>query len=971
MKANGLLVGVVALAILGTFVSPGHAAIDPESIVGIWLLDDGAGDVAKDASGNGNDGTLLPTDGGPQWTNESIFGGALEFSGQSVYIEFPTGENLKTPHFTIMTWFNTRKLNGYGHIFQTGKDWDDMAGYVLRVHQDGTAQAGLAFGPGNVTSFVTGPALEGDTWYHMALTYDGTTATLYLDGVSVATGAGQGEIMYDDLPVRIGVHSQDTGAAFDGFLDEVALFDAALELEDIQRMMDQGLAQIIDAPPIAIKPQPTNGQTDVPRDPLLTWTPGPFAATHNVYFGDNVDDVNNGAPGTLIADGIAQASAAPGRLAFETAYYWRVDEVNAAPDNTVFAGNIWNFTVEPLAYPIEGIIATSNGLSDAGTGPENTVNGSGLNTNGEHSIDAFDMWLATPGPDPLWIQYEFDRLYKLHEMRVWNYNVMFEPVLGFGLKDVTVEYSENGSDWTVLGEVELAKATATADYTANTTIDCQGLSARFVRLNVNSGQGPMGQFGLSEVRFMFIPVLAREPQPADGATGVSLDATLTWRAGREAAIHDVYLGNTPDALALVDSVSDNSFTPAELTFGATYSWRIDEVNEAEAVSVWASDLWSFSAIEYAVIDDMESYDDEDNTIFDTWLDGFVNGTGSTVGYFDAPFAERTIVNSGSQSMPLEYVNDTAPFYSEAEYDLGGMDLDTNGADTLRLFVAGQAPAFAETADGAIVMNAIGTDIWGTADEFRYVYKTINGDGSMVARVDSLLDSDAWAKGGVMIRETSDAGAAFAAVYLTGDNGVHYQARLTADADAVSDSSVATAEQIALREPVWVKIERTGNAFNGYYSLDGENWTPMAWNPQTIDMAATATIGLALTSHNAAVTTGAAFAGVAEEGGVSGNWQVAEIGVAQPTTGNDIEPLYVALEDTSGNVAVVTHPNPAAVAVGAWQEWLIPYSDLAGINLSRVATIYIGIGDRDNPTAGGTGTIFVDDIAYGHPASATE
>jgi hypothetical protein len=192
--------------------------------------------------------------------------------------------------------------------------------------------------------------------------------------------------------------------------------------------------------------------------------------------------------------------------------------------------------------------------------------------------------------------------------------------------------------------------------------------------------------------------------------------------------------------------------------------------------------------------------------------------------------------------------------------------------------------------------------------------------------------------------------------------------LTTDAAAVSDTSVATAEQIALREPVWVKIERVGNAFNGYYSTDGESWTAMAWNPQTIDMANDVTIGLALTSHNATITTGAAFAGVAEEGGVSGNWQIAEVGVAQPTTGNDIEPLYVALEDTSGNVAVVTHPNPAAAGISAWQEWLIPYSDLAGINLNRVAAMYIGVGDRDNPTAGGTGLIFIDDIGYGRPAT---
>jgi hypothetical protein len=220
----------------------------------------------------------------------------------------------------------------------------------------------------------------------------------------------------------------------------------------------------------------------------------------------------------------------------------------------------------------------------------------------------------------------------------------------------------------------------------------------------------------------------------------------------------------------------------------------------------------------------------------------------------------------------------------------------------------------------------------------------------------------------MIRETVEPGSAFAAVYMTGSNGVRFQARLTADVDAVSDSSVATDDQIALREPVWVKIERVGSTFNGYYSVDGENWTGMAWNPQTIAMANEVTIGLALTSHNATVTTGAAFAGVAEEGGVSGNWQIAEIGVAQPTTGNAIEPLYVALEDTSGNVAVATCPNPDAVGVAAWQEWLIPYSDLAGVNLGRVATLYIGVGDRDNPTSGGGGLIFIDDIGYGKPAS---
>ncbi|UCD52327.1 MAG: hypothetical protein JSW27_06755, partial [Phycisphaerales bacterium] len=204
-----------------------------------------------------------------------------------------------------------------------------------------------------------------------------------------------------------------------------------------------------------------------------------------------------------------------------------------------------------------------------------------------------------------------------------------------------------------------------------------------------------------------------------------------------------------------------------------------------------------------------------------------------------------------------------------------------------------------------------------------------------------------------------------------DNGVRYQARPVNREAAVSDTAVATDEQIALREPVWVKIERTGNAFSGYYSTDGENWTGMSWNPQTIDMAANAYIGLAVTSHNNTTGTGGAFAGVTSTGGVSGNWQIAEIGVAQPATGNAVEPLYVAVEDTNGRAAVVTHPNPAAVAISGWQEWLIPLAEFGGVNLGSVGTMYIGVGDRDNPSAGGEGLIFIDDIGLGHPASTAE
>ncbi|MHC4517209.1 MAG: discoidin domain-containing protein [Planctomycetota bacterium] len=444
---------------------------------------------------------------------------------------------------------------------------------------------------------------------------------------------------------------------------------------------------------LASSETPVNQATDVPYDTPLNWTPGQFAQTHDVYVGTVFDDVNDADRANPMDVLVSQDQAATGYAPegvweFGQTYYWRVDEVNGAPDNTIYKGEVWSFTVEPMSYAIEGVIATSNGVADAGSGPENAVNGSGLNADDQHSVESSDMWLASPaGDEPLTITFEFDRVYKMHEMLVWNYNVAFELLLGFGVKDATVEYSTDGAEWATLGDVALAQATAKSDYAANTTVDLQGVPAQYVRLIVNSAHGVMGKFGLGEVRFMQIPAHARQPQPADETADVPvIDTALSWRAGREAVTHEVYLSTDPDALELIDATSATTVDPGALELGATYYWKIDEVNEADDISVWEGNLWSFTTQPYLVVDDFESYDDEENAIFDTWLDGFVNETGSTVGYFESPFAEQTIVHGGRQSMPLEY-NNAGVATSEADFDVG-QDWSINGIQSLTLYFYG-------------------------------------------------------------------------------------------------------------------------------------------------------------------------------------------------------------------------------------------------------------------------------------------
>ena len=459
-------------------------------------------------------------------------------------------------------------------------------------------------------------------------------------------------------------------------------------------------------------PQPAQGATDVPRNAVMSWVPGQDAQTHDVYFGTVLEDVNNANRGNLLDVLVRRDQDAniydPGILEYGRTYYWRIDDVNAA-DSKVYKGDIWSFEVEPFAYPIpgSGITATASSVQDADTGPERTIDGSGL-VDDLHSMDTKAMWLSgASDPGPVWIRYDFDKPYKLHQMRVWNYNGP-SMLTGYGLRGVTVEYSEDGDTWTVLpGVDEFAKAPGADDYACNTTIDLAGVVAQSVKIIANSNWGGpiFGQYGLSEVRFLYVPVRAREPQPASGQAGVDPRATLSWRVGREAASHEVYLGADGEALALVDTVSGNSYALEALgtvELGQTYYWKVNEVNEAASPSFWDGDLWSFSTAEYLVVDDFESYDDDwehYNRIFQVWIDGAGyttpepglagNGSGALVGTSEAPWVEQDIVHSGKQSMPLFYDNTGVAAYSETERAFSvPQDWTRAGARTLVLYFHG-------------------------------------------------------------------------------------------------------------------------------------------------------------------------------------------------------------------------------------------------------------------------------------------
>jgi regulation of enolase protein 1 (concanavalin A-like superfamily) len=713
----------------------------------------------------------------------------------------------------------------------------------------------------------------------------------------------------------------------------------------------------------ADEPSPKTDAVDVPRDTALSWKAGPYAATHNVYFGAMFADVNTAAVGSplLVSPGQAGTTFQPATaLEYGKTYYWRVDEVNAAPSTTVFKGDVWSFTVEPYVYPITGITATASSYDKATNMPINTVNGSGL-TGDLHGTSIDTTWTSSmTGPTPVWIQYQFDKAYKLYELWVWNHNTEFESVLGYGIKDATIEYSLDGTTWTLLKNTQFAQAQASAGYAHNTTVDCGGILAQYVKITAKSNYSLVGlkQYGLSEVRFYYIPVQARAPQPAASDNGVSITTALDWRPGRDAASQKVYFGTdrkaVADGTAPVQTVTKHGFDPGALNFGTTYYWKVDEIGAA----TYPGSVWSFTTQEYAAVDNFEGYDDKDNRIFDAWVDGMVNNTGALVGYWQAPFAEQTIVHAGKQSMPFEYNNVKTPFYSETEraFDTT-LDLTASGAKSLTLYFMGYPLGFVDKGGNAFSVTSTGADIWGNADQFRFVYKTLSGNGSITARVDSLTRSDAWSKAGVMIRETLEPGSKHVSTVVTPDNSCSQQYRPTTGGASASTDWTGT----AVKAPYWVRVTRTGNVFKTETSADGKTWAAQGPD-QTVAMVANVYVGLCVTSHNAAAYSTAEFSNVSTTG--TGSWQNLSIGVTQRSNGT--APLYLTITDKAGKTKTVVNPDPAAVNQGSWTPWQIALSDLTGVNLAAVKKLTLGVGDKANPKAGAAGMLYIDDILVGTP-----
>jgi len=711
------------------------------------------------------------------------------------------------------------------------------------------------------------------------------------------------------------------------------------------------------APSTAYAPSPRSGDKWIAVDVILAWLTGQGATAHEVYFGTDKDAVASRDAGVFKGKQVAP-SYTPGALSENTTYYWAVDEITGTGTKNV--GDLWSFTTVTPGGGVKG--EYFNGMTPGGvpglTRIDPTIDFSWGDPGGPGTpigVDQFsarwtadleiavaDSYIFTTNSDDgsrLWLN---DQLIVNQWVDQGPTDASSRPIaLAPGIYPLRMEYYENGG-----GAV------------AHLFWQSPSMARQIIPA------GPLQP-----------PVRARALYPADGDVNIPQDVTLRWSAGEKALQHQVYFGEdkeavanaTPDSAGIYkgeQALDATSFSPGSLEWNKTYYWRIDEVNDTATDSPWKGAVWSFTTADFIVVDNFESYNDEADKgtrIYETWVDGLTNQTTSTVGNWDPPFAEQTIVHSGKQSMPMDYNNINSPYYAEAEREFPPLQNWTvNGVTDLTLFFRGRPAAFVEGADGVITMSGSGHDIWDEADDCRLAYKRLNGDGSIVVKVDSVANTNTWAKAGVMIRETLDGGSRMVYMVVTPGNGVSFGWRAFVD---------ATPEQVnktGITAPQWVKLTRKGDVFTAQYSADGKAWTDLPkadGTPVSVLLTgSSAYIGLCVTSHDAALITTAAFSNITAGG--TGPWQVAAVG-DDPEPANSPQSLYLVVEDSAGKSKVIAHPD-AAVNVTEWTEWKIPLSDLAGVNLAKVKKLYIGVGDRANPAADGSGRIYIDDIRVTKP-----
>jgi glucose/arabinose dehydrogenase len=227
-------------------------------------------------------------------------------------------------------------------------------------------------------------------------------------------------------------------------------------------------------------------------------------------------------------------------------------------------------------------------------------------------------------------------------------------------------------------------------------------------------------------------------------------------------------------------------------------------------------------------------------------------------------------------------------------------------------------------NGTWTVGGGGADIWNAADQFNYAYTTVNGDGTIIARVTTLQNTDAggWSKAGIMFRNDSTAGSANVSIVQSWSHGVSFQWRSTAGGGS-SFTAIS-----GINPPVWLKLVRSNATFTGSYSTDGGTWTQVS--SQSVTMNNTVLAGLDVTAHNNAALNTATYTNVSVTGSATN--------VPPQITGQPADASVRVGQTASFTVQLL-------VTAGATYQWYRGGTNLSGATNATYSLFPVTEGDN--------------------------
>jgi len=895
--------------------------------LGHWPLDGDLDDVAGSANG-------VFFGGSADYVTGRI-GQAIRFDGVDDYVEVMV-DNLEA--YTITAWVIPERTDAASIVSRTSPSGTTTHwSHQIRIAVSGEFEHYLW--DGTERSVVGTTLADVGNWYFVAVSATNNgSVRLYVNAQEEGTATTVGAMWAEGDRFHIGSNSGGGFGWFQGIIDDIRIYDEELTEAELASMMTE-------APfPFAFNPQPRNGAMLTQTSAVLQWNAGDFAASHNVYVSENFDDVNEGTVEALPTTETEMAVGGPGGpypsgLVPGQTYYWRVDEIDEAHPDSPWKGDVWSFWVQPAKAwapsPAPGIkyVLTDQDLT--------WQNGMGTLFHTLYFGESFDEvneavtggWMiADAAYDPGLLETDTTYYWRVDEFTMTG-TVTGETWSFTTLPDIAVASDPNLTFWATLDEGM-----------GSTAVDW-------------SGRGHHG-------------TLRGDPQWIDGAltfdgrndyVSVLLDVSETEYAA--AFWFQTTNGNCGLMAVVQNDLGGGGHDRHIYLTGGDLGARIHDTEIITTAGLNLADgCWHHIVHTYgAAVGGQKLY-----------VDGILQASG-TKDASDFDWQER--INIG-------FSNDGAEDYFQGVMEDVRIFDRTLSAEEVRQIMRGD-PLLAwnpQPSRGATVDVRDATALSWSAGDTAVSHDVYFGTDRAALESQGNQGGTSFSLAGLVAFGGGDYYWRIDEVEAGGTVHTGNIWKFAVPAYLIVDDFESYTNEVGSRVfEVWVDgvgftLPEPGNPGNGTGALVGHDiWSVdspyFEGSIMETDNVHGGGKAMPLYYDN---SVSPYYSEVERTWTAPQNWTVEGVTdlmlYVRGAPDNGVAPLYVAIEDSAGHVAVLAHPDTTVVTATDWTEWKIPLSNVAdaGATLTAVKKMYIGVGNRTAPTPDGAGMILVDDIRLTRP-----